>query len=86
MSIHENKSVMVSTFTAKVGKSGNSLYINIPKPLCDGYNLKKGDQVTIYDYGEKMVIPLNAILHEAKNIRLTLKKAGPQFEKASSDA
>lgn len=49
---------MASKFTVKVGHSGNGLTIIIPKPICDGSNIKQGDFLTIYDYVDKIVIPL----------------------------
>lgn len=77
---------MVSKFTAKVVSFGNSLSITLPKPLCDGFGIKKGDEVTIYDRGDLMEIPMEGISHSTRTLGWTLKVKGTKPATASSNA
>uniref|UniRef100_A0A7C3IT69 AbrB/MazE/SpoVT family DNA-binding domain-containing protein n=1 Tax=Candidatus Methanomethylicus mesodigestus TaxID=1867258 RepID=A0A7C3IT69_9CREN len=38
---------MPTVFEVKVGRVGNSLKITLPKPACDGFDLKVGDTLVI---------------------------------------
>ena len=38
---------MPTVFEVKVGRVGNSLKITLPKPACDGFDLKVGDTLII---------------------------------------
>jgi len=51
---------MEFNFKGSVMKVGNSLAVNLPKPIVDVYSIKKGDSInlTVTDYG--IYIPLRA--------------------------
>lgn len=50
-------------FKGTVMKVGNGLLLTIPKPICDGYKIQKGDVVTIRVEDDKLTIPLSDIEH-----------------------
>ncbi len=57
---------MEFTFKGSVMKVGNSLSLNLPKPIVDVYSIKKGDSVSLTVTNNGIYIPLIA-KKEAKN-------------------
>jgi AbrB family looped-hinge helix DNA binding protein len=35
-------------FRVKLGKTGNSLRITLPKPIVEGFDWKEGDEIVLY--------------------------------------
>lgn len=46
-------------FKATVMKVGNGLLVTLPKPICDGFGIQKGDILTIRVKDEIIEIPLD---------------------------
>ena len=44
-------------FKASVMKVGNGLLITLPKPVCDGHGIKKGDFLMMYVTDDEIIIP-----------------------------
>jgi len=51
---------MEFTFKGSVMKVGNSLAVNLPKPVVDVYSIKKGDSVKLTVTDDGIYIPLSA--------------------------
>lgn len=46
-------------FTATVMKVGNGLLITLPKAVCDGFKIEKGDQLKLRVKDDEIVIPMS---------------------------
>ena len=51
---------MEFTFKASVMKVGNSLAVNLPKPVVDVFNIEKGDSISMTITEKGIYIPLTA--------------------------
>jgi antitoxin component of MazEF toxin-antitoxin module len=51
---------MEFTFKGSVMKVGNSLAVNLPKPVVDVYSIKKGDSISLIVTDNGIYIPLTA--------------------------
>lgn len=64
---------MALEFKASVMKVGNGLLITIPKAVCDGFRIEKGDTLTLRVTDDSITIPLSerqrAIHDEVKRLR-----------------
>ncbi len=64
---------MEFTFKGSVMKVGNSLAMNLPKPVVDVYSIKKGDSISLTVTDDGIYIPLLA-KKENKEVRKLIEK------------
>jgi hypothetical protein len=61
---------MATKFQVTVVKSGNGLWIVLPKPICDGNSIRKGDTLVLIEDNDKIIIPLDKIEHRPVAVAL----------------
>jgi len=43
-------------FRVKLGKTGNSLKITVPRPIVEGFGWKEGDEIVLLTSGEEILL------------------------------
>jgi antitoxin component of MazEF toxin-antitoxin module len=63
-------------FTSSVMKVGNSLVLVLPKPLCDGFGIGKGDTLDLAVTDKGIYIPIEQKAKPDKRAEALIKEVG----------